>query len=117
VHLYIPCKHTSIFCQHMHFLVFPLQLRQTCRSNSRNVRLCTVYVRYVLLNHFTKVNMTNVGWQVDSKVHYKGDNENTIRGILADYRENRRTLHWHFWRVASSNHEFEVGEVLILSPL
>ena len=58
VHLYILCKHTYTFSQHMHFLVFPLQLRQTCRSNGRNVRLRAVYVRYVLLNHFTKVNMT-----------------------------------------------------------
>jgi len=65
VHLCILCKHTSTFCQHLHFLVFPLQLRQTCISNGRNVRLCTVNVRYVLLKHFTKVNMTNVGWQVD----------------------------------------------------
>jgi hypothetical protein len=76
VHLYILCKHTSTFCQHIHFLVFPLQLRQTCRSNDSNVRLCTVYARYVLLNRFTKVMMNNVGWQVDSKVCYKGDMEN-----------------------------------------
>lgn len=73
VHLYILCKHTSIFCQHIHFLAFPLQLRWTRRSNGRNVRLCTVYVRYVL--YFTKVNMKNVGWQVDSKTRYKGEKE------------------------------------------
>jgi len=32
-----------------------------------------VYVRYVL--YFTKVNMKNVGWQVDSKTRYKGEKE------------------------------------------
>jgi hypothetical protein len=57
-------------------LVFPLQVRQTCRSNGRNVRLCAVYVSCFLVNHFTEVDMTNVGWQVDSKVRYKGDMEN-----------------------------------------
>lgn len=71
VHLYILCKYPYTFCQNMHFLVFPLQLRQTCRSNGRNVRLCTAYVSYFLPNHFTKVNMTNVVWQAHSKMRYK----------------------------------------------